>query len=180
MKPLSWRSLLLAAGFAFVLAGCESPTPRPMGSGASMDDTGDVIGNVPETTDSGGGIPEKDRLDLRGGVEYGAWRAIHFDFDSAVVREEDRGLLEEIAQWCKENPDQKLMVAGHCDERGTIEYNRALGQRRAAAARDYLIRLGASSKQVGTVSYGEDQPVDPGHNEEAWTKNRRGEFGKVP
>lgn len=78
MKPLSWRSLLLAAGFAFVLAGCESPTPRPMGSGASMDDTGDVIGNVPETTDSGGGIPEKDRLDLRGGVEYGAWRARRF------------------------------------------------------------------------------------------------------
>lgn len=179
MKTLSWSPLLLVAGLAFLLAGCESPTPRPVGPGGAIDDSGDVIGNVPETTDGGGGIPERDRLDIKGGVSYGRWGVIHFAFDSAVISENDRGTLEEIAQWCKENPDKKLMIAGHCDERGTLEYNRALGQRRASAARDYLVHLGVPPKQVGTVSYGEEQPADPGHNEEAWAKNRRDEFGEV-
>lgn len=179
MKKLTWYSFLLAAGLALALTGCESPTPKPVGDGAAIDENGDVVGSTPESMDSAGGVPETERLNVKDGVAWGKWQAVLFDYDSAVIREGDRALLEEIAKWCKENSGKKLMVAGHCDERGTLEYNRALGQRRAAAARDYLVRLGASPKQVGTVSYGEEQPADPGHNEDAWTKNRRDEFGIV-
>ncbi len=179
MKKTYWHHFLLAAGLALALTGCESPTPKPVGDGAASDGVGDVIGSTPESMDSSGGVPETERLNIKDGVAYGKWEAVRFDYDSVVIREGDRALLEEIAKWCKENPDKKLMVAGHSDERGTLEYNRALGQRRASAARDYLVRLGASAKQVGTVSYGEEQPADPGHNEDAWGKNRRDEFGVV-
>lgn len=180
MKTPVWHSLFLAAGLALFLAGCESPTPRPVGEGLAVDDstTGDVVGSPEKDMDLG--KPETDRVAIGpDGVAWGKWEAIHFDYDSAVVRQADRAGLEEIAKWCKENPDKKIMVGGHCDERGTLEYNRALGQRRAAAARDYLVRLGASAKQVGTVSYGEEKPADPAHNDEAWAKNRRDEFGEV-
>ena len=76
----------------------------------------------------------------------------------------------------KKNTEARLMVDGHTDERGTEEYNRALGERRALAVREYLIRYGVAPDRVFTRSFGEDQPADPGHNEDAWRKNRRGEF----
>ena len=180
MKNSCWYHFRLAAGLALVLTGCESPTPKPVGDGAAIDGSGDVIGSTGQgDMDSTGSVPETEQLNIKDGVAFGKWAAIRFDYDSAVIREGDRTLLEEIAKWCKDNSDKKLMVAGHSDERGTIEYNRALGQRRASAARDYLVRLGASPKQVGTVSYGEEQPADAGHNEDAWGKNRRDEFGIV-
>lgn len=169
-------------GFALVLAGCKSPTPTT-GEGANIDesqeaDTNALTGVSP--TDVGNmGVPEGQRMVIKDNVEYGKWSPIYFDYDSAVIRQADRAVLEEIAKWAKDNAEKKIMIAGHCDERGTLEYNRALGQRRALAAREYLVKLGASPKQIGTVSYGEEQPADPGHNEEAWAKNRRDEFGII-
>lgn len=101
---------------------------------------------------------------------------IHFDFDKAVILPEARQVLMEKAAWLKENSDVKVMIEGHCDERGTVEYNIALGMRRAQSAKACMIDLGIAASRMSTISYGEECPVDPGHNEEAWAKNRRAHF----
>jgi peptidoglycan-associated lipoprotein len=101
---------------------------------------------------------------------------IHFDFDKYEIRPEDAEILKENAALLMQYPKVKIQAEGHCDERGTNEYNLALGERRSNAAKKYLISLGVSSDRVSTISYGEEKPLDPGHNEEAWAKNRRGHF----
>jgi len=101
---------------------------------------------------------------------------IYFDFDRSSIKTSERSKLDAIAKILKSKPETKIQIEGHCDERGTEEYNRALGERRALAAREYLIRSGISADRIFTISYGEDKPADPGHNEEAWAKNRRDEF----
>jgi peptidoglycan-associated lipoprotein len=101
---------------------------------------------------------------------------IHFDFDKYDIRPGDAEILKENAALLMKYPKVKIQVEGHCDERGTNEYNLALGERRANSAKRYLISLGISSDRVSTISYGEERPLDPGHNEEAWAKNRRGHF----
>jgi peptidoglycan-associated lipoprotein len=105
---------------------------------------------------------------------------VFFDYDRAVIRESERGKLEQVAEYLKAHPQDFVLVAGHCDERGTSEYNRALGERRASAAREYLIRLGISAERIETISYGEDKPAVEGHDESAWAQNRRAEFGVGP
>jgi peptidoglycan-associated lipoprotein len=101
------------------------------------------------------------------------FKDIHFDFDKCDIRREDDGILRENAAWLKKNPKMKIQIEGHCDERGTAEYNLALGERRANNTKKYLVSLGISSDRISTISYGEEKPLDPGHNEEAWAKNRR-------
>lgn len=101
---------------------------------------------------------------------------IHFDFDKADIRPADQATLDRKAAILAANPGLKLRIAGHCDERGSDEYNLALGNRRAAAAKRYLIGKGIEDARLEVVSYGEERPLDPGHNEEAWAKNRRDEF----
>src|SRR4030043_276005 len=99
---------------------------------------------------------------------------IHFDFDKYDIRPADMETLKENAALLKKHPDVKIQIEGHCDERGTVEYNLALGERRANSAKKYLISLGISPDRISTISYGEERPLDPGHHEEAWAKNRRG------
>jgi len=101
---------------------------------------------------------------------------IHFDFDKYNIRPEDAEILKENAAILKKYPNLKIQIEGHCDERGTNEYNLALGERRANSAKNYLISLGISPDRLSTISYGEERPLDPGHNEEAWAKNRRAHF----
>ncbi len=101
---------------------------------------------------------------------------IHFDFDKYNIRPDARLILKRNYSVLEEAPGAEVFIEGHCDDRGTVEYNLALGQRRANAARDYLISLGMGSAQVSTVSYGEERPLDPRENEEAWAKNRRCHF----
>jgi peptidoglycan-associated lipoprotein len=101
---------------------------------------------------------------------------IHFDFDKYDVRPEDAAILKENAALLAKAPNVRIQVEGHCDERGTIEYNLALGQRRANGARNFLISLGISENRISTISYGKERPLDPGHTEEAWAKNRRAHF----
>jgi peptidoglycan-associated lipoprotein len=84
--------------------------------------------------------------------------------------------LDKTAAWMQANPEAQIQVAGHCDERGTNEYNMALGERRAKKAKMYLVDKGVAADRISTLSYGEEMPVDPGHNEAAWAKNRRAEF----
>lgn len=98
---------------------------------------------------------------------------IHFDFDKYNIHPGDEGVLNENAALLKKYPKVKVQVEGDCDERGTIEYNLALGERRANATKKYLVSLGVSADRISTISYGKERPLDPGHDEEAWAKNRR-------
>lgn len=109
-------------------------------------------------------------------AERAILRPIYFDYDKSNIRPEFQPVLEGIAQWMAKNPTRQLLIEGHCDERGTDEYNLALGERRALAVRRYLVALGALADHLHTISYGEEKPADPGHEESSWAKNRRSEF----
>jgi peptidoglycan-associated lipoprotein len=101
---------------------------------------------------------------------------IHFDYDKSFIREDAKPALQKVADYLKKNPGASMVIEGHCDERGTAEYNMALGERRAESAKSYLVSLGVKSGGFSTVSFGEEKPVDPGQNEGAWAKNRRAHF----
>jgi len=101
---------------------------------------------------------------------------IYFDFDRADLREDARTVLAENARRMQGKPSSRVSIEGHCDERGTVEYNLALGEKRAAAAKDYLVNYGITADRVSTVSFGEERPLDPAGTEEAYAKNRRDEF----
>lgn len=101
---------------------------------------------------------------------------IHFPYDSAAIRDSEKASLQAVASALAADPATKLLVEGNCDERGTEEYNRALGERRALAAREALAKLGLDPMRVFTITYGKDRPVDTGHDQAAWQKNRRDDF----
>lgn len=103
-------------------------------------------------------------------------KPVYFEYDKSNIRPEYQPVLEGISAWMVKNADRQLLVEGHCDERGTDEYNLALGERRALAVRRYLVALGVPADRVHTISYGEEKPAVPGTNEAAWSKNRRAEF----
>src|SRR5262245_60060606 len=105
-----------------------------------------------------------------------AAHTVYFDFDSSVVRGSETSKVDAVAAALKADNAAKLLVEGHCDERGTEEYNRSLGERRALALRENLAMLGIDPMRVKTLSYGEDKAADPGHDESAWKQNRRAEF----
>jgi len=103
-------------------------------------------------------------------------KTVYFDFDSSSVRDDQVPVLQANAAWLKSHPSYRLMVEGHCDERDTIEFNLALGDKRAKAVSQYLTDLGVPADRIRTISYGEERPADPGHDEEAFARNRRAEF----
>ncbi|PYO44186.1 MAG: peptidoglycan-associated lipoprotein Pal [Gemmatimonadetes bacterium] len=100
---------------------------------------------------------------------------IHFDFDKSNIRPGDAAILDQKVAILQANAGLRIRISGHCDERGSDEYNLALGNRRATAAKQYLVSHGIDASRIETASYGEERPLDPGHNEEAWAKNRRDE-----
>ena len=101
---------------------------------------------------------------------------VQFEFDSAKLSMEAQDILRRKAEWLKENPRAKIIIEGHCDERGTNEYNLALGDRRAFSAKSFLVDLGIAASRLTTVSYGEERPLDSRTDEDAWAKNRRAHF----
>jgi len=101
---------------------------------------------------------------------------IYFDFDQYTLNLQARDTLAGNAAYLKSHPELRVSIEGYCDERGSDEYNLALGERRALAARDFLISLGVAPKSLSTISYGEEKALEPGHREEAWAMNRRAEF----
>lgn len=108
--------------------------------------------------------------------EAAATSTVFFAFDDYTLSSETQDQLAELATYLKQNSGDVLQIEGHCDERGSIEYNLALGQRRAASVKDYLVQMGVDPSRVTTISYGEERPAVEGHNEAAWSKNRRAEF----
>lgn len=103
-------------------------------------------------------------------------RPIYFDFDKSFIRDDARSVMRANAEWLKANPKVKIRIEGNCDERGTIEYNQALGQRRAQSAKKYLTDLGISADRISLISYGKERPICTESNEECWQKNRRADF----
>jgi peptidoglycan-associated lipoprotein len=138
----------------------------------------------PEVTDSGPDVRPVDESQAMGedfsvsdpSGEGGPLADIHFDYDQATLTDAARGTLEKHALWLQNHRVAKVMVEGHCDERGTVEYNLALGNQRAQVTHDYLVSLGVAAERLRTTSYGKERPLDPGHDEAAWARNRRAHF----
>ena len=101
---------------------------------------------------------------------------VFFDFDYHLLTEGAQKILQKNAEWLRSHPQARILIEGHCDERGTVEYNLALGERRAQSAKDYLSNLGISSDRISVISYGKEKPFVVGHSEEAWAQNRRAHF----
>ncbi len=106
-------------------------------------------------------------------------KPIYFDFDRSFIRDDAKDIMKENASWLKANPRVKVRIEGNCDERGTIEYNQALGQRRASAAKKYLTDLGISASRVSLISYGKEKPVCSNATEDCWQQNRRDDLVAV-
>ena len=103
-------------------------------------------------------------------------KPIYFDFDKSFIRTDGEAVIQANAEWLKTNPNVKVRIEGNCDERGTIEYNQALGQRRSTSAKKYLTDMGVSASRISLISYGKEKPICADHNETCWQKNRRDDF----
>ncbi|HPL63182.1 MAG: peptidoglycan-associated lipoprotein Pal [Syntrophales bacterium] len=121
-------------------------------------------------------VKEAEKKDAEAAAAIAGFDYIYFDFDKYNVKPEARETLKKLANYLNANPAAGVRVEGNADERGTAEYNLALGERRAQSAAKYLMGLGIAKKRISTISYGEERPVDPGHTEEAWAKNRNAHF----
>jgi peptidoglycan-associated lipoprotein len=157
------------------LPGQLTGTPKDLDNGKAIGTTGDK----PVDSSATEGIASNDPSSHAGWTEDASIfkaNTVHFAFDSAVVKDSDKANVTAIAEHLKANPNTAVRVEGHCDERGTAEYNRSLGERRAQAVRTELVGLGIPATSVDTLSYGFERPIEQGHDEAAWSKNRRGEF----
>jgi peptidoglycan-associated lipoprotein len=192
MKMIKFANLLV---FGLVLTtivpGCRkrpedvtnipgSRTENPKVPGSDLDNPKIVDNTFPSSTNlNGQPYPLTDptnHMFWARDTEVFKSDTVHFAFDSSVVRNDQKPHVAAVAAYLKSNPAKAVEVEGHCDERGTAEYNRALGERRALAIRELLIGLGIEPSRVDTITYGYDRPVEPGHTAAAWEKNRRGEF----
>ncbi|HEY5297252.1 MAG TPA: OmpA family protein [Verrucomicrobiae bacterium] len=177
-------SLAFALAVTLAATGCKHTpgkiTPLPSeNSGMVRNDTGG--GTLPSDTGVGttGGGQTAGLEDFDNMIQDRAALAnytVHFAYDSAAVRSSEQANLQAVASALSSDPSAKLLIEGNCDERGTEEYNRSLGERRSLAAREALAQLGVDPSRVRTISYGKDRPVDPGHDQAAWAKNRRDDF----
>jgi len=151
-----------------VCPGCKKKAPKPGVPTVEPVEPGEgpeyALSEAPPITD----FKEPENKEV--------FQDVHFDFDRSDVKPADRPILEGIAKYLKDNAGIYLLIEGHCDERGTNEYNLALGERRALNTRAFLAGLGVEQERMVTVTYGEEDPLDPGHTEDAWAKNRRAHF----
>lgn len=161
--------IAVAAGLALAAAGCQSPG-GPASSSSTPSGTGSEFREDPIGSESGSGVTGSE-------VAAPGLNAVYFDFDRFQIREDAKPILRVNAQAIRENSQWgNITIEGHCDERGSEEYNLALGERRANGVKRYLVDLGVSSSRLGTVSFGEAKPSVAGHDESAWKFNRRSEF----
>jgi peptidoglycan-associated lipoprotein len=165
-------SRILFTGFvcaAFVCAGCRSKGSKAIGSGG-LDEGLDPLGTG---TDISMGA---DRFGEGVRITDVSFEAVYFAYDSYQVNDAETAKIQKVADYMRSNPDVRAVTEGHCDERGSREYNMSLGEHRALAVRAALVGLGIDGARIQTRSFGEEQPVDQGHDEAAWSKNRRVEF----
>ena len=159
--------IAIAVILIFVLSGCSH----------TKKDTLEAVA-VPEETIKTVEVEENALEELPVKV-VSNFNTIYFDFDKSVLSRKAIQELNEMGAWLLKNPNTKIRVEGNCDERGSDEYNLALGERRAKSVKNFLVNLGVAAENIITISYGEENPADPEHNEMAWAKNRRDEFNIV-
>jgi len=160
---------------SLLVAACETP-PASDGSvrgSGSRYQRGDTAPDYPTTPATRGSQFYGD-YDSVGELDTNTPDRVFFDFDSSTLDSEARNVLQRQAEWLLANPDVTVTIEGHADERGTREYNLALGERRANAVKRYLVNLGVSSSRISTISYGKERPAVVGSNPNAWAQNRRG------
>lgn len=163
---LSTKTLLAAIAAVSLLAACETATKDGANGGAGSGANGEG-GSYGMNAD--GSITPGTQADLEANVGD----RVYFDTDSSVLNGEGQATLERQAEWLKKYGNVNVTIEGHCDERGTREYNLALGERRANAAKSYLVGLGVSASRVSTISYGKERPAALGHDADSWAQNRR-------
>jgi peptidoglycan-associated lipoprotein len=181
----------IALAVAIASTGCKhrpvGVTPIPPYPTASVGDNQNLntIPQAPPLQNPSGVNSQPQPLAENGQFDISQWNqdrdalaanTIHFAFDSAVIRDSETANLQAVAGALQADKSANLMIEGNCDERGTEEYNRSLGERRAEAAREALVGMGIDVNRIHTISYGKDKPVDPGHDAAAWSKNRRDDF----
>jgi len=173
--------LPLLVALTFALAACDDSKDKNY-TGMGGDNGGGLPSDTVNGGDVGGGIPPGPRGNFNpDNADYQtlASDTVYFDFDKSTISGAERGKLQAVSDWFKANPGHSLFLAGHADKRGTPEYNRALGERRALAVREYLVGLGLPAGSLYTNSYGSDKPAVDGDTEEAFAKNRRVEIGVI-
>jgi peptidoglycan-associated lipoprotein len=175
----SVQKLLISALFASLLAACgTTPTPdsgapvedRNVGAGTGAATSGATTGNVAGTANEGPSNRLRDPNSIL------SKRSVYFEFDSYAVRDDYKPLIDAHARYLQGDKNGRMTIQGNTDERGSREYNIALGQRRADAVKKMMMLLGATDSQIETVSFGKEKPRNPGHDEGAWTENRRDDF----
>jgi peptidoglycan-associated lipoprotein len=195
-KPIEMKlsklfsSAAMAVTLLALVTGCPSahlkntPLPNPggtgMGPGGGLD-SGAKFGQTGDSaiTDAAGNHGANDPGAHAGYIpdaEALKSEAVYFDLDKSTIKPSEQSKLEAVTSYLKSNPDKALRVEGNCDERGTEEYNRSLGERRAITAREFLITSGIDGKRIDTLTNGNDKPASTGHDESAYSKNRRDEF----
>jgi peptidoglycan-associated lipoprotein len=185
--------LAFALAFTLAITGCNNHkvgkvTPMPANNPPIVGDNNNPNTMPPPAppfnpdsnpNSTNGVIPTANPDEFEGMIKDPAALAaytVHFAFDSAAIKSGEKSNLESVAAALKADANTKLLIEGNCDDRGTEEYNRSLGERRALAAREALAKDGIDPSRVRTISYGKDKPADPGHDEAAWAKNRRDDF----
>lgn len=159
-------SRLLSLVFALVLiSACASKSHTDANQGTDGSGTVNVYGDT---------YPSNPEPGTQADLAVNIGDRVFFDYDSSVVSGEGQSTLQRQADWLQKYPNTTVTIEGHCDERGTREYNLALGERRAAAVRNYLISLNVPSNRISTISYGKERPNQLGSDEESWRLNRRG------
>ncbi len=180
MKNRMWINVVMAilvAGLFFTVS-CAKKTVVS-GEPTIEDQTGGAAGGMSGAAGSGGdGVSEADiqQAKMMAAKKRFINQDVHFEYDSSELSAMAKMVLKEKAAWLRDNGSVSVSIEGHCDERGTTEYNLALGERRANAAKSYLVNLGIASNRLSTISYGEERPVDTAQTESAYRKNRRAHF----
>lgn len=183
-----WSKLLTLSGILLIVAACEtapSGSADGSGDGAGGKEVWSVENKAAGTGDGGGAgggaggtevevAAVEPTMSVQDRLVQEVGDRVFFDFNKSAVRPDGEETLRRQAEFLKQNPGLVITIAGHCDERGTREYNLALGDRRANAARNYLISLGIHPTRISTISYGKERPIVAGHNEAAWAQNRVG------
>jgi peptidoglycan-associated lipoprotein len=183
MRQTGWNvSTLIALGLvasAWLLTGCPKQ-PTKTAEVPTESATAPVAPALKTPEAPPIETPAVVEQDIAGaGKVITAMKTVYFDYDQSEIREDMKPVLQEDAKWLSTNTVVKVQIEGHCDERGTNEYNLALGQRRADAVKRYLIALGVSAGRLSTISYGEERPVCTDHQESCWHLNRRGQFAEA-
>ncbi len=178
LKRTATLALILA-----LVAGCSSPKGKGTYSGAGADGALPGSDSLSPTDVAGGGLPNRPdgNFNPETDVDYETLAAytVYFDFDSTTIKASERGKLTKVQEWLAANPGKQLFLAGHADKRGTLEYNRGLGERRAQSVRSYLIGLDVNGSILQTISYGMEKPAVEGDTEAAFAQNRRVQIGVI-